>query len=108
MFQLRLSAHDKNGRLLRNTKFQIRSEGGSLLNPSSAGGFSTRPEDFHFALRPEPNGRATTLHSKRRLAGGTNYRLVIRSSSNTKSGDDGPLKWQSNFLVLISVSKNGF
>jgi hypothetical protein len=102
--QLRLTAHDKNGRLLRNTQFQIKAQSASL-NPEAT--FTSNQADFHFGIQPEANGR-TTIHSTRKLAAGSEYRLAIRSSSGNwteRSNSPAVGRWQSNYLVLITVSK---
>nr|CAD2157874.1 unnamed protein product [Meloidogyne enterolobii] len=111
---LRLSAHDKNGRLLKRTKFNIRAESNSFntnaLNDQNS--ISYRPTQFHFGITAENDGRAT-LHSRRLLLPGSEFLLSIQSTSSNdtsdrelKSTDLG--KWVANYMVLIAVSENLF
>ncbi|KAL7070447.1 hypothetical protein ACQ4LE_010441 [Meloidogyne hapla] len=110
---LRLSAHDKNGRLLKRTKFNIRAESNSFnTNALSDQNFiSYRPDQFHFGIVAENDGRAT-LHSRKLLLPGSEFLLSIRSTSSNDTSDKelktDLVKLQANYMVLIAVSENLF
>lgn len=80
---LRLTAQDKEGRLLRDTRFLLKAN------------------DFH--LRSE-NGRAMVLN-KIRLLAGSKHQLFIRSLSVSQNQQT---KYRTDFIVYIAVSKHSF
>lgn len=105
---VRLTAQDTLGNVLHNTHFQIGSQ--KVGNESQ---WTQKTEIFNLKTL---NGRALVINNKRLIAG-SSHTIFIRSTSSTemsKKALQNPemakeaMKYQTNFLVFVSVSKYPF
>lgn len=80
---LRLTAQDKEGRMLRNTRFALKAP--------------------YFDIKAD-RGRATVVN-KHRLLADSKHQLFIRSISVS---NDQQTKYRTDFIVYVSVSKYPF
>uniref|UniRef100_A0A915CWM9 Uncharacterized protein n=1 Tax=Ditylenchus dipsaci TaxID=166011 RepID=A0A915CWM9_9BILA len=95
---VRLSAHDKAGRVLRNTNFHImadKMEGTRGLVPHTGPYHSPLP----FYLKTK-KGRAT-VHNQLKLLAGSLHKIPIRSSSMNKEGEIPGIKTPAEQLKVV-------
>ncbi len=88
---LRLSAYDKTGKLLRKTRFTIRN-------------VHSEQRRVPFSIRLQ-NGIGTVFNT-RRLQQAGHYRLAVRATSFADFSH--ALKYQTDFLIFISISPHPF
>uniref|UniRef100_A0A915CWE3 Uncharacterized protein n=1 Tax=Ditylenchus dipsaci TaxID=166011 RepID=A0A915CWE3_9BILA len=96
---VRLSAHDKAGRVLRNTNFHImadKMEGTRGLVPHTNGPYHS-PLPFYLKTK---KGRAT-VHNQLKLLAGSLHKIPIRSSSMNKEGEIPGIKTPAEQLKVV-------